>query len=247
MSDAKDAFCLTGKTVAIVGASGGLGTACVQTCREAGARVLSCGRNAERLRPLAETGAEPAILDMELPESFAAWAAALPALDGLVFAAGIALSRPFSMTEASHWEQITRVNVSGPMLALRAILRAKKISQGGTVVFIGSIAALRGAVGYTAYAACKGALVAGVRALALELAPQGLRANVVSPGLITTPMTEALAHQQTKAESDRYASRYPLGPGNPADVAHAVRFLLSDASRWMTGQNIVMDGGVTLA
>lgn len=247
MNDRQSAFHLAGKTVAIVGAGGGLGTACLRLCRAAGARILPCGRNAERLRPLAEAGLEPAVVDMQLPEAFATWAAALPMLDGLVFASGMALSRPFSMTDASHWEQIMQVNVTGPMLASRAVLRAKRLNRGGSVVFIGSIAALRGAVGYTAYAASKGALSSCVRALALELAPLGLRVNLVSPGLITTRMTEALAYQQNKADTDRYASRYPLGPGSPADVANSIRFLLSDASRWMTGQNVVVDGGVTLA
>ena len=247
MNDGQSAFRLENKTVAIVGAGGGLGTACVRLCRASGARIVPCGRNAERLLPLAEAGLEPAVVDMQLPEAFETWATALPMLDGLVFASGIALSRPFSMTDASHWEQIMQVNVTGPMLASRAVLRAKRLNRGGSVVFIGSIAALRGAVGYTAYSASKGALLAGTRGLALELAPKGFRANVLSPGLIATPMVIELARQQTQVEANRYNARYPLGPGTPEDVAQAVRFLVSDASRWMTGQNLVLDGGVTLA
>ena len=246
MTVQRNVFNLAGKTVAVIGASGGIGTACVEGCRCAGAKVLPCGRNPEILQTLTELGLPVGVLDLEQPTGFETWASVLPALDGAVFAAGVAMVRPFSMTDSVHWEHVMRVNVQGPMLALRALLRARKLNLGASVVFVGSIAAWRGSVGYTTYSASKGALLSGVRSLALELAPMGLRANIISPGLIKTKMTEELARQQADGETRRYAQRYPLGPGAPEDVAHAAVYLLAEASRWMTGQDLIIDGGVTL-
>jgi NAD(P)-dependent dehydrogenase (short-subunit alcohol dehydrogenase family) len=235
-----------GRTVAVVGASGGIGQACVQELAALGAAAVLCGRDTQKLSARAPGRSAVLAVDLEKPETFAAAAQQLPLLDGLVFAAGVALVRPFTLTDAAALRRVLAVNVEGPLLLLREIMRARRLSAGSAVVFIGSIAAHRGAPGYTAYSASKGALVSAVRGLALEAAGAGIRVNVISPGLVQTAMADDLAGQMTAEQAKAYAASYPLGLGRPEDVARGATFLLSSAARWMTGADLVMDGGATL-
>lgn len=231
---------LDGATVLVVGAKGGVGQACVERASQAGARTIGTSRGATEAD-------DSRTLDLLAPDSFERFAGELPDLNGVVLAAGVTLVRPFTMLSAADWHRILAVNLEGPMLLCRALLRARKIRAGGSVVFIGSIAAHRGAAGYTAYAASKAALGGAVRGLALEAARLKVRVNLISPGLIAAGMAGEVEQPLTEAQKAEYAARYPLGLGSPEDVANGVLFLLSPASRWMTGADMVMDGGATLA
>lgn len=238
-------FAFSGRTVAVVGASGGIGGACFDRLQQEGANVIACGRNSEKLSTLASTNCVQ-LVDIRSPESLASWAAALPALDGVVFASGISLVRPLHLLSSDALADLLQVNVSGPLLAVKELLRGRKLKRGAAVVFIGSIAANRGSVGYTAYSASKGALSAAARPLALELASQGVRVNVVEPGLVETEMASEARRTESIVATASYASRYPLGPGLPMDVAAVVAFLCAPGSRWITGATFVVDGGVSL-
>jgi len=238
-------FDFSGRTVAVVGATGGIGGACFERLRQEGATVIACGRSPEKLGALAGASCVR-LVDVTLPESLASWAAALPALDGVVFASGVSLVRPLHLLSFAALADLLQVNVSGPLLAVKELVRRRKLKRGAAVVFIGSIAANRGSVGYAAYSASKGALSAAARPLALELASQGVRVNVVEPGLIETGMAAKARGTESTDETAAYASRYPLGPGLPMDVAAAVAFLCAPGSRWITGATLVVDGGVSV-
>jgi NAD(P)-dependent dehydrogenase (short-subunit alcohol dehydrogenase family) len=232
---------LDGLTVLVVGAKGSIGRACAERATQAGARVIGTGRSATAAAGDLRT------LDLLAPERFDDLAKELPDLDGVVLAAGVTLVRPFTMLADSDWRRILAINLEGPMLLCRSLLRARRIRTGGSIVFVGSIAAHRGAAGYAAYAASKAAIGGAVRGLALELSRLKVRVNMISPGLITAGMAGEVEHPLTEAQKSEYAARYPLGLGSPGDVANGVLFLLSPASRWMTGADMVMDGGATLA
>jgi NAD(P)-dependent dehydrogenase (short-subunit alcohol dehydrogenase family) len=118
--------------------------------------------------------------------------------------------------------------------------------DGGSIVFLSSIMGTFGETGKSVYAMTKGALIAGARSLACELAPKNIRVNVISPGLIITPINENLPHITDMEKLKRLEEMHLLGLGNPKDVANACVYLLSDASKWVTGTNLFVDGGYTV-
>lgn len=237
---------LDGHVVAVIGAAGGLGSGIQAEVFRQGAQAIALGRSADKLAKLTDIAAARVLLDLESPDHWPAVIDQLPALDGLVICSGKLDVSPFrTLTPAKFAESIT-INVTAPVMFLRSLLRAGKLKPGCSVVFIGSIAGIRAAVGHLAYAAGKAALHGVARTLALELAPQRIRVNLVSPGLVMSGMGEAIRNSVTEEQMQEYARKYPLGLGKSEDVAGPVAFLLSSASSWITGQDIIADGGATL-
>src|SRR5579863_7329364 len=164
-------------------------------------------------------------------------------VSGYVHSAGLLNILPFrSLTPAMIMDAF-RTNVFSAMEVIRALTK-KKINkqQLKAVVFISSIASKFGAKGFSAYSASKGALDALMKSLAVELAP-GIRVNSVLPGALQTPMTDSMFDDPELVA--KFEQTYPLGIGQPLDVINAVEFLLSDKARWITGQQIIVDGGRT--
>ena len=122
---------------------------------------------------------------------------------------------------------------------------SKNFNQGGSIVLISSITSVISRVGVSAYAASKGALVSAAKTMALELAKRQVRINAVSPGTVLTPLMQNYLSQISEEDKQKRIDGFPLGLGEPEDVANACIYLLSDASKWMTGQNIIIDGGYT--
>lgn len=243
-TDRASVFSLRGRTIVVVGAGGVLGRSCVDGAQTFGATVIGCARDPAKLA--AQLVAEQArALDLAQPAGFAGWAAALPEIDGVVFASGISSVQPVNLLGAPKLAEVLQINVQGPLLAVKELLRARKLRRGAAIIFLGSVAANRGSVGYTAYSASKGALAAAVRPLALEVASLGIRVNVVEPGLVESEMASRARASESAADTAAYAARYPLGPGRPEDVAAVVAFLLAPASRWITGTALVVDGGMS--
>ena len=238
---------LAGKSIAVIGASGGVGSAIQAEVHRQGARAIAMGRSAERLAPLAAISSAWVILDLAAPDTWAPAAEQLPPLDGLVVSSGKLDVAPFRALAPSKFGESLDINVTAPVMFVRALLRAGKLRPGCSLVFIGSIAGRRAIPGNLAYAAAKAALGAVVRNLALELAAQGIRANLVSPGLVLAGMGETIRDAVSAEQMSAYAKKYPLGLGKPENVAGPVAFLLSDAASWITGQEIVADGGATLS
>jgi NAD(P)-dependent dehydrogenase (short-subunit alcohol dehydrogenase family) len=245
-------YALTGRRVLICGATGGIGRACASLAVRLGAEVLLTGRQPAALENLAAElrlvggGVQTAVLDLLNQSSLEQVASVAPELDGVVNAAAVSLIRPFRLLDPACWRQVVEINLTGPAELCRQLLRHRRLRSGAAIVLVASIAGSLGAPGYVAYSASKAALGGLVRSLAVELAPVSIRVNSVSPGLVASPMSARMAVALTDEQMQRYAAEYPLGLGCPEDVAGLVGYLLSPASRWVTGQDWTIDGGVSV-
>lgn len=246
-------FSLAGKRILITGATSGLGHATAITCARLGATVVGVGRDPARLedtqQALARLSDAPHQLirtDLtEETEREGLLDALKDPLDGILHSAGISRIRPFRMITADHLRELQAINVEAPMLLTQGMLRKRLIASGGSVLFMASIAAHIGVAGVAAYSGTKAALIAMMRCLAMEVVKHGIRVNCLAPALVETPLFEAT--KNFVGSVDDLRSSYPLGFGQPEDVANAAVFFLSPASRWITGTTLVLDGGLTIS
>lgn len=243
-------FSLENKKILVTGASSGIGKAIAIECSKMGARVIITGRNEERL---AETykelvGEHPAyiVADLTKEEDIEHLVALTDSLNGLVNCAGLTIPKPFKFLQESDIETVMTINFNAPLLLTQRLVKKKKLEKGGSVVFISSISGTK--VSYIAgsiYSASKGAINGLCKGLALELASQQIRVNTVVPGMVETNIVSGGEIAEEQLEIDR--QKYPLKRyGKPEEVAYAVVYLLSGASGWVTGSNLLIDGGYTL-
>ncbi|CAG9274080.1 NAD(P)-dependent dehydrogenase (short-subunit alcohol dehydrogenase family) [Paraburkholderia unamae] len=247
-------FSLSGKRILVTGASSGIGRQIAISCSQMGAQVVITGRDRERLKQTLEMLDKSALaghqaIQAELTNASDrdALIAELGgvALNGVVHSAGISRLSPVRMFTEQHLREVQAINVDAPMLLTQALLKRNLVAQEGSLVFVASIAAHIGVAGVAAYSGTKAALIAMTRCLAMEVVKRRIRANCLSPALVETPLLEATATMVGSMEQER--NNYPLGFGKPEDVANAAIFLLSNASRWITGTTMVMDGGLTIS
>lgn len=242
-------FSLEGKTILITGASSGIGRATAVVCSQYGGRVVVTGRNevrlTETLAMLAGEGHETVACDLTSDEDIKTLVGKLSKLDGIVHCAGTQQTCITKMLDKATLQRLMDTNFFSAAVLNAALMKAKLLVKGSSVVFVSSAAASRVAeVGNAAYSASKGALTAYSRVLAAELAPRNIRVNTVAPGMVRTALMDKF--DVTEEEFLENEKQYPLGYGKPEDVAYAIVFLLSDASRWITGTDLLMDGGLTL-
>lgn len=245
----KSAFSLSEKVVLVTGASSGIGRQIALSCAQAGATIIASGRNRERLdattSSLPGIGHRAVVLDLSDDAAVKSAVANIGKVDGMVHSAGISLLAPLRLATRSHVETQLEANLIGPMLLTQQLLLKNAINSGGSLLFISSISAHIGVHGVSSYSASKGGLEAMARSLAMEVVKKGIRVNCLAPGLVQTPMFESAL--STTGGLEETIKRYPLGLGQPEDVANAAIFFLSHASRWITGTSLIIDGGHTVS
>ena len=246
-------FSLEGKTILVTGASSGIGRTTAIECSKMGASVIITARNEERLKATmdslcTESGQthQMFLADLSSQEGVNALVEELPHLDGVSLNAGIVKTLPVKFINKDDLTDVLNVNMMGPILLAQRLLKKKKITKGSSVVFTSSIGGVMiSTVGNTMYGVSKGGLNAFMKGMALEMASIGIRSNSVNPGFVATNILSA----GTISEDDlkKNVAAYPLGRfGKPEDIAYAIIYLLSDASSWVTGHTLVIDGGVIL-
>lgn len=246
-------FSLEGKTVLVTGASSGIGRGIAVECSKMGAKVVINGRNKERLQKtfdqLEGEGHIQIVADLSKQEDIERLANEVPELNGFVNSAGIPKICPIKRIDRQTLEEIMNVNAFGPILLTSQLLRKKKLQKKSSIVLIASISGVCMAnTGEGPYAATKAALAGYTKTAAFELAAQGTRVNTICPGLVPTEIltlsNEMFSEDQLK---ETMYGRYPLKRvGTPEDIANGAIYLLSDASSWVTGINLVIDGGYTV-
>lgn len=245
---------LSGKFALITGGTTGIGRATAELLHAAGARVAITGRDADTLaaasrelpsdvlvlRADARSLADSAQLATEVTARFGK-------LDVLFLNAGIAQLAPFERVDEAFYQEHMDVNVKGVVFTLQYLLPL--LGQGSSVIVNTSVADQRGAAGMSIYSATKGAVAALVRTLAVELAPRGVRINSICPATILTPIQAkfGLPPEVAQAAAQKYTARIPLARfGAAAEVAQAVAFLASSAASYITGTELVVDGGLSV-
>lgn len=248
-------FSLEGKTILVTGASSGIGRQCAIDCSKMGARIIAIGRNQERLDNVkAEMEGEGTnacySFDLQnlggIKDLVAGIVAEYGKLDGFIHAAGIEVTNPVKLTSVDDYESLYRVNCLSAFEIVKNLCGIKTFNKGGSIVLISSISGLIARKGLSAYAASKGALMSAARVMAMEMAPREVRVNTVSPGTILTPMMQIALDTLSEEDRQKRIDGFPLGLGRTTDISNACIYLMSDASRWVTGQNLVVDGGYTI-
>lgn len=248
-------FTLQGKTIIVTGASSGIGQQVAISCSEMGARVVMIARNEERLEETKKqlSGKGHLAISYDLndlehqKELVSDIVSKVGAIDGLVNCAGISATLPLKLMKPEKVDELFRTNVFATIELTRQVLGVKNVNkEGASVIFFASVMGCVGENAKSLYSFTKGALISGCRSLAIEYAPRKVRINVVSPGLIETPINKNQPYLADPEKRKETESMYPLGLGKTEDIANTCVFLLSDASRWITGQNLIVDGGYTI-
>ena len=243
-------FSLEGKTVLVTGASSGIGQATAIACAGMGAKVVITGRDPERLQEtqnrLEAQCAAVIPADLTVTEDVENLIKALPPLDGAVLCAGNSTTLPLQFGTREKFDDMFDVNFFAPVELLRLMYKKKVLQKGASVVLIASIGGTHSFMpGNGVYGASKAALNSVMKYAAREYASRKVRVNSICPGMVDTP----LIHRGTITEEQlaEDAKRYPLGRyGQPEDIANGVIYLLSDASSWLTGHDLVIDGGFSI-
>jgi NAD(P)-dependent dehydrogenase (short-subunit alcohol dehydrogenase family) len=242
-------FTLENKTILITGASSGIGAETALTVANAGAKLILSGRDEAKLKSvlvsLPEGDHQIISADLADSEAIKALVEQVEVLDGVVHSAGIVRPFPVKFIGQKQIDEMFGINYEGPVLLTSQLFKAKKINHGASFVFMSSISSQFPHKGGALYAGSKAALNAFSKTIALEYATKKIRSNVISAAMVRTPIFDEAEKAISKEAMDKHGEHYPLGFGEPEDIANAMLFLLSDGSKWITGTELVMDGGLT--
>lgn len=246
-------YSLEGKTVLVTGASSGIGRTTAIECSKMGATVIITARHEGRLKETFDLlenkhgqTHQMLLADLSNEEEIFKLVDVLPILEGVSLNAGIVKTLPVKFINHDALSEVLNVNMIGPVILTQRLLKKKKLQKGSSVVFTSSIGGVMiSTIGNTMYGISKGGLNAFMKGLALELASLGIRSNSVNPGFVATNILSAGVISEDQLKDNM--AKYPLGRfGKPEDIAHAIIYLLSDASSWVTGHTLVVDGGMIL-
>lgn len=249
-------FRLDGKNIIVTGASSGIGKQCAIECSKQGANVVLIGRNTNRLQQtFGELMGENHLYYKQDLTDFDSIAdvvtdvvSRLGAINGLIHSAGIELVLPLKLLTHKHYEKVFSINVIAGYEIAKQVTKKKFFSEnGGSLVFIASVTGIKGEAVKLAYSSSKAAVINGVKSLALELASRKIRVNALSPAVCETQMSRAFLDKLSPEANEAIIKKHPLGLGQTDDIAYGCIYLLSDASRWVTGTNLVIDGGFSAA
>lgn len=244
-------YSLAGKTILVTGASSGIGRVVALECAKMGASVVITGRNAERLHEtftlLEGDGHCEIVADLSRYKDIENLVEHCPRLDGFSNNAGIIKVVLVKFISSEYLNDTLNTNTIAPILLTQLLVKKKKINRSGSIVYTSSLSGVFCVhYGESMYAASKGAISGFAKGAALDLAAQQIRVNCVNPGIIQTEIFET-AGVIPKEQLEEKIQLFPLKRlGCPTDVAFAIIYLLSDASAWVTGNNLKIDGGYTL-
>lgn len=241
------------KTLLITGASSGIGRTTAIEAAKKGAKIIAVARDEDRLKSLLDElntistlNHTYLVCDLSQETSISELAAQIAPCDGVVHSAGIVSPLPVKFIKEKHLSTIWSINTHAPILLTGALLRNNKINNHASIVFISSISTDHPYFGGAMYVSSKAAIEAYSRSLALELCTKKIRSNVVAPALVKTAIFNQTIDHSDKETLKKYEDQYPFGFGEPEDVAESILFFLSSASKWITGQKLILDGGLTL-
>ena len=246
-------FSLEGKTILITGASSGIGKATAIECARMGAKVILSARNAERLESTKaeldnqQKNHEIMMADLTNQDELEILVKLVPKLDGVVLSSGRSGSGlPIKFEKREKINPVFETNFFAPFELMRSLYKSKKLKDGSSVVTIASIGGVKAFLtGNGDYGASKAALNSIMKYSAKEMAVKGIRVNCICPGMIQTPLIEGGILTEEEFTAD--IATYPLKRyGKPEEVAYGVVYLLSDATVWVTGTELYIDGGVTI-
>lgn len=243
-------FIVEGKSILVTGAASGIGRATALLCAKMGAQVTITDLNEVQLKAtfdgLEGEDHQMVVANLTQDEDLQHLIETLPKLDGVVCNAGIIKTILAQFAEKADIERILNINTIAPIYLTKLLLENKKIKKDASIVYTSSMGGVyNGAIGNGLYGASKAALVGFVKSLALEVASRGIRVNTVNPGITETNIynNSSITPEQLELEK----AHYPLKRfGKPEEIANAIVFLLSDASKWITGSSLLIDGGCSL-
>lgn len=244
-----NSFNLSSKTILVSGATSGIGLELCKQIYYSGGNFIGFGRSISVLSSFIEENEikESCALKFDLEDlsEIKYFISNISKIDGFVHSAGIVQNNPIQFLNFKLYESIRKVNLDSALILVHELLSQKKFNKPSSIVFLSSISGLLGMKGNTLYGITKASLNLMTKTFSNELASKGIRVNSVAPGMVNTKITQDAVEFLSEEVINLDKKKYPLGYGEPQDVALPVVFLLSEASKWITGQVITVDGGRT--
>lgn len=242
------AFDIKNKKILITGVTSGIGFEMSKHFNKSGVELNLLGRNPAKIKNMEQhldaSSASYKFIQGDLNKDIESIASDIENVDGIVFNAGLVAYQPLKFLKEEDFLKLFQTNYFSSIFLLKKLIKQRKINKRASIVFISSLSASIGVEGTLAYSASKASVDSSVKVLASELSRKKIRVNSIAPGIIQTPLLDNEVFNEEKHKIEE--AKYPLGLGLPKDVVHSTQFLLSDASRWITGSVLELNGGYKL-